>query len=227
MKRKNKNTYSNYLYEQNNKTIVLFYFKTYQMSEFWNQKYDITDYLYGVAPNEFIKQELLKLKPGHALFPAEGEGRNAVYAASIGWEVTAFDPSSVAKEKALRLAEKNNVKIEYYPWSYEEAVFEDNTFDTICLTFAHMPPELRAIMHKKYLQWLKPGGTLTMEAFSKEQLGYNSGGPKNLEMLFSEEELWQDFDSASLVKSEKTIVELDEGPGHQGKASVIRLVAFK
>lgn len=197
------------------------------MSEFWNQKYAIEDYLYGVAPNEFIKQELLKLKPGNVLFPAEGEGRNAVYAATIDWEVTAFDPSSVARDKALKLAANNNVKIEYYPWGYEDAVFEENTFDAIGLTFTHMPPELRAAMHKKYLQWLKPGGSLIMEAFSKEQLGYNSGGPKNLEMLFSEEELWQDFDSASLVKSEKTIVNLDEGPGHQGKASVIQLVAFK
>ena len=81
------------------------------MKEFWNERYYENGYAYGEEANIFFKEELLKLKPGNILLPAEGEGRNAVFAAKQGWEVEAFDISDVGKEKAIQLARKNGVNI--------------------------------------------------------------------------------------------------------------------
>ena len=197
------------------------------MNNFWDEKYNRNDYLYGTKPNDRVKQNLVKLKPGKILFPAEGEGRNAVYAATQGWDVTAFDPSSVGQQKAIKLANIQNVSINYLLRGYENVEFEDNSFDAMALSFSHMPSDLRKKKKKKYIGWLKPGGKIILELFSKEQLNYNSGGPKDADMLLSQPELEQDFESMSNVEINVEITQLEEGPGHQGDASVIRMIATK
>lgn len=83
------------------------------MKAFWNQRYDEPEYAYGTQPNLFFKDQLDQLTPGKLLMPAEGEGRNAVYAAGKGWEVTAFDSSSSGQKKALRLAQEKKVTLNY------------------------------------------------------------------------------------------------------------------
>lgn len=197
------------------------------MNDFWNQKYDTPTYLYGVEPNQFIKNQLQQLEPGKILFPAEGEGRNAVYAAKLGWEVTAFDTSHVAREKALKLAELNQVTINYQLVDYQSATFASETFDVIALTFTHIPGALRSKMHQKYLDWLKPDGLLLLEAFSKEQLNYNSGGPKDVDLLFSTDNLSKDFAGGNIRLLEEKLRELKEGNGHLGLASTIQCIVKK
>ncbi|MBI9068855.1 MAG: class I SAM-dependent methyltransferase [Salinivirgaceae bacterium] len=197
------------------------------MSEFWNAKYNREDFLYGTEASQFIKEQLEKLASGKILFPAEGEGRNAVYAATKGWDVTAFDPSSVGQQKAIKLANSKNVFISYLLRGYENVDFANETFNAIGLSFSHMPPDLRKQMHAKYIQWLKPDGTIILELFSKEQLNYSSGGPKNIDMLLSQPELEEDFKSLSELNITVEITELNEGSGHQGNASVIRLIGKK
>jgi len=197
------------------------------MNDFWNERYGTSQYIYGTEPNEFIKDELLKLKPGKILFPAEGEGRNAVYAAKLGWEVIAFDPSIEGKNKAIHLAKKKHVTIDYLLKGYQEVDFHENTFDAIGLIFTHTSPEMRSIMHQKYGKWLKPGGTLLLEAFSKDQIQYTSGGPRESNMLFSKEELANDFPALIIEHLEQTIIELNEGLGHQGQASIIQFKGIK
>jgi len=197
------------------------------MNDFWNERFGTKEYIYGENPNEFVKQELAKLNPGKILFPAEGEGRNAVYAATQGWQVTAFDPSVEGKKKAELLALKNNVQIKYLIDNYESVDFPENTFDCIVLVFAHMHPLKRREFHKKLVSFLKPGGTLILEGFSKKQINKNTGGPKNIDMLFSREELESDFDSFNTLKTLEKNVILNEGPFHQGEASVIRILGTK
>ncbi len=197
------------------------------MSEFWNQKYATSDYLYGVEPNEFIKEQLHTLVPGTILFPAEGEGRNGVYAAQLGWNVVAFDASYEARKKALKLAASKDICLNFHLLDYQSAAFEPNSFDAIGLVFTHLPPPLRSTMHQKYLRWLKPGGTLLLEAFTPEQLNYSSGGPKAPEMLFTREQLEADFKGATSIHIEEKVITLNEGPGHQGPASVIRCMVKK
>jgi len=191
----------------------------------WDERYAQKEYVYGKEPNDFFKQELAKYKPGKILLPAEGEGRNAVYAAKLGWEVYAFDSSSEAIKKAQQLASENNVEIHYTLSSFEEADYPNDYFDLIGLFYAHTLN--RAQNHKKLFRFLKPKGTIILEGFSKEQIHYNSGGPRNIEMLFSEEELQSDFADLTELITEKMETQLNEGKQHNGKASVIRLIGLK
>jgi len=197
------------------------------MNNFWNERYSEEEYAYGENPNEFVKHELQKIKPGKALFPAEGEGRNAVYTATLGWEVTAFDPSTEGKRKAELLADNNNVSIEYIIAGYENIELPKAHFDCLILVFAHVPSAIRPGIHKKLSSFLKPGGNLILEAFSKEQINYKTGGPQNPDYLFSEKDLYNDFDGFSELKINVTEKQLNEGPFHQGVASVIRVIAKK
>jgi len=193
---------------------------------FWDEKFSGNDYLYGMIPNLYYKEILDGLNPGTLLIPGEGEGRNAVYAAKNGWNVYAFDSSERGREKALELARRNNVEIDYELSNYQ-SFHSEKTFDVIALIFSHLPSADRQAVHRKYVQLLKPGGTLILQTFSKEQLGLNTGGPKDLNLLFSVEELEEDFNQLTELSVERNFIELDEGPLHRGKAHVISLKGIK
>jgi cyclopropane fatty-acyl-phospholipid synthase-like methyltransferase len=197
------------------------------MTNIWNERYSSEEYIYGTEPNVFFSEKLIQLKPGKILLPAEGEGRNAVFAAKKGWQVTAFDNSIEGQKKALQLAEKESVSISYQIDSYDSANFPNEYFDCIALIYTHMPPGKRTVYHQKLASFLKSGGYLILEGFSKNQLQYNSGGPKEYEMLFSVEELKSDFSDCNIIQIEETETELKEGTYHDGKASVIRLFASR
>jgi len=191
----------------------------------WNQRYANREYVYGTEPNLFFKEQILKLTPGKLLLPAEGEGRNGVFAALNGWEVVAFDSSTVAKEKAQKLSVKNKVLLNYLVSSFESFHFQKEWFDSVALIFAHSPQRER--VHKKMIQFLKPGGKVILTGFSKDQILYNTGGPRQIEMLFSQKELEEDFSNLSHLEVWKEVVNHEEGSHHSGKASVIRLLGEK
>jgi len=197
------------------------------MTNIWNERYSSEEYIYGIEPNIFFSEKLIQLKPGKILLPAEGEGRNAVFAAKKGWQVTAFDNSIEGQKKAFQLAEKEDVSISYLIDSYDSANLPFEYFDCIALIYTHMPPEKRTVYHQKLASFLRPGGFLILEGFSKNQLQYNSGGPKDYGMLFSVEELKSDFSDFSIIQIEETDTELKEGAYHDGKASVVRLFATR
>lgn len=202
------------------------------MKEFWNARYQESDYAYGTEPNRFFESQIRTLPIGKALFPAEGEGRNAVFAASLGWEVVAFDLSEAGKAKALKLADARQVTITYEVATLQEFEAEKESFDALVLIFAHFPSQLRKAFHQKLTTFLKPGGTLILEGFSKKHAAFNSvnekaGGPKDPAMLFSKQELEEDFDGFDIQLLEEAEVELQEGNYHLGKSAVIRLIARK
>ncbi len=197
------------------------------MKEFWNERYAKESYVYGTSPNAFFKKQLSQLDAGKILLPAEGEGRNAVYAAEQGWEVYAFDYSHEAKQKANKLSKKRGVSIHYEVASFDEISFKPDYFNCIALFFVHVHPDDRKTYHKKVVEWLKPGGSLLLEGFSKEQINKPSGGPKNIDMLFSEEELTDDFKTLSRLEIDELIIHLDEGNFHNGESSVIRIKGIK
>ncbi len=197
------------------------------MNDFWNERYSTVEYAYGENPNEFYRQQLLQLKPGKILFPAEGEGRNAVYAARLGWNVTAFDTSTEGRKKAIELSIKHNTEINYLIEAYDTIDLPKESFDCIVLIFAHIHASFRTEFHRKLASFLKPGGILIMDSFSKEQLFNESGGPKNVDMLYSSEELKKDFSDFSELEVVKIETELSEGDFHRGSASVIRVLGTK
>jgi 2-polyprenyl-3-methyl-5-hydroxy-6-metoxy-1,4-benzoquinol methylase len=200
---------------------------SFSPSVFWNEKYSDSDYIYGENPNDFLKEQLDKLSPGKLLLPADGEGRNAVYAARQEWNVEAFDLSERGREKAFKLARKYGVSIDYKISSFEEFKIKPEQYDAIGLVYAHQHRSHRRQIHRKLITGLKVSGTLILEAFSKDQLKYDSGGPKDEAMLYSLEELKEDFDSLKLKFQKKQEIFISEGSHHRGKADVLRIVAKK
>lgn len=197
------------------------------MSLHWDERYNRKEYVYGSIPNVFFENQLTELKPGVILLPCEGEGRNALFAAQSNWNVVAFDSSEVGKNKAMALATQNNVSYDYQILDVNEANFEPESFDVIALIYAHFKPQLRSKFHATIQRWLKPGGKIILEAFNPEQLNYNSGGPKDLDMLYSTDILSKDFEGMKIELIETSTIVLDEGAFHQGNAAVIRFVAQK
>lgn len=197
------------------------------MKQFWNERYAEKEFAYGKEPNQFLKEYVHQLPLGKILFVAEGEGRNAVFAAQNGYEVVAFDYSESAKTKALTLAKEQNVQIDYVVSDVMDVSFEPESFDAIVFIFAHFPAVIRKQAHQKLVSFLKPGGKILFEAFEKNQLQFTSGGPKELAMLFSENEVKDEFSSINFNFLETAIITLEEGPFHQGKGAVIRFIGTK
>ena len=198
----------------------------------WDDRYSNEEFAYGEEPNNFFKEQIEKLNTGTILFPAEGEGRNAVYAAKLGWKVAAFDISEEGKNKALKLAAANNVSIDYQVGELETLNYQAEQFDAIALIYAHFPAEIKSSIHKTLDKYLRQNGIIIFEAFSKKHLEYLAindkvGGPKDIESLFSIEEIKADFPNYEIIQLEEKEIELNEGLFHNGKGSVIRFVGKK
>jgi len=202
------------------------------MANKWNERYSSETYAYGEEPNEYLRQQLQHLASGKILFPAEGEGRNAVFAARSGWDVSAFDLSTEGRKKALLLAEKNKVKIDYTSGTLPEVSYAPEQFDAIALIYAHFPADIKSQFHKILAGYLRKGGTIIFEAFSKNHIGYKArnekvGGPSELDVLFSIDEIRNDFPDFDIIELTETEVNLKEGTYHDGTGSVIRFVGRK
>ncbi|WP_412464312.1 class I SAM-dependent methyltransferase [Flavobacterium mekongense] len=197
------------------------------MINFWDQRYAEEEYAYGLEPNVFFKNTVGKIPKGKLLFPAEGEGRNAVFAAQLGHEVYAFDTSIEGKIKADKLAEKYGVNINYKVGDLVALDYPEQYFDALILIYAHIPTTIRTAFFNHLLHLLKPNGQIIFEGFSLEQLNFKSGGPKSIDMLFSEEQVRSDFPNVIFDSITTETINLEEGKYHQGLASVVRFTAKK
>lgn len=193
------------------------------MKEFWDKRYTENSNVYGVQPNAFFKSFIDQHKPGTILLPAEGEGRNALYAAAKGWMVDAFDFSAVARDRTIATARERHLPIQYE--LMDIASFKaGKQYDAVGLIYVHLPSQLRQSFHQEIYKSIKPGGFLVLEAYAKEQLQFNSGGPKEPDMLYDAPSLCKDFPFLHLISCEQKELNLDEGPFHQGKAAVLRMI---
>jgi len=198
----------------------------------WDARYASEEFAYGIHPNNYLEEQLKKLDKGKILFPAEGEGRNAVFAAKLGWTVTAFDISVEGQKKALRLAGTNKVVIDYQVGELINLALANEQFDVIALIYAHFPADIKSFYHKSLDKYLRHGGTIIFEAFSKNHLNYvleneQVGGPKDIDSLFSIEEIKSDFSNYEFEELAEMEIELNEGLFHNGTGSVIRFVGRK
>jgi len=200
--------------------------------DMWNERFGRDEYAYGESPNHYLKEQLDKLKPGSILFAAEGEGRNAVYAAKSGWAVSAFDISVEGQKKAIQLAARNKVTIDYKLGELSTLGYQPGQFDAVALIYAHFPSAIKAAYLKTLATFIRQNGVVIVEAFSKSHLEYIArnekvGGPRDLDMLYSMAELneaFPDFDAVELVEKE---IDLREGDFHQGAGSVIQFLGRK
>ena len=194
----------------------------------WDRRYDQDEYYYGFRPNHLVEQEVRRLSAGRGLFLAEGEGRNAVFAAGLGHRVTALDNSWVGRDKALAMAAQRGVELDYRladlvadDWA------EEGAFDFVVLCFAHLPPEAMAEVHRRAVAALRPGGRLIHCSFSKAQFGRKSGGPPRLDWLHELDVLKQQYAGVELERAQELEVELDEADGHRGPAMIIEIAGHK
>ncbi|MCK9271265.1 MAG: class I SAM-dependent methyltransferase [Bacteroidales bacterium] len=194
----------------------------------WDARYAAEAFYYGEHPNVFFAEQLRQFKkPGKILLPAEGTGRNAIYAAELGWQVDAFDASRVARQIALEFAQRRGVSIDYTTADLKDFDPEPEQYDVAAAIYVHLPEALRKKFHQQLAKAIKPGGMVIIEAFDKEQLKRDSGGPPDVQLLYTTEILHSDF--AGLLELKmlcRQQVHLTEGR-HLGNGEVVRYVGVK
>ncbi len=194
--------------------------------EFWNERYDHADFAYGKVVNDFIKEQNFPPR-SKILCLAEGEGRNGVYLAKLGHIVTCIDYSESGILKMRKLAEEEHVTIETICADLNDVDLEHEAWDGIVIIFGHFQTSLRKKIHQQVYGALKHGGTLILEAYHKNQIDFQTGGPVNTEMLYSIEELSSDFSAFTNLSIEVKIRKVEEGHFHTGEAAVIQVIAVK
>jgi len=197
------------------------------MKEMWDKRYSESKYIYGTKPNRFFKEVIAKLDVGKLLLPGEGEGRNATYAAKIGWQVDAFDYSEQAVRNAQAFLQNQDLKVNMFQASILEPWESHDFYDMVACLFLHLKSEERKKAHQFIIDALKPGGFVLLEMFSQKQLGRSTGGPQNLDLLYTLEEIMTDFKELEILSLEEVESHLDEGGLHQGDAMTIRFVGRK
>ena len=189
----------------------------------WDEKYSVAEYVYGTAPNQFLYAMTGELAKAKALCLAEGEGRNAVHLARSGFEVTAVDSSRVGLAKAERLAQEHGVAIETIHADLAEFPIEESSWDSIVSIFCHLPPGLRAKVHKDAVSGLKAGGTFLLEAYTPRQLEFGTGGPPSAELMMDLATLRHELTGLRIIHGKELIRDVVEGSSHTGKGSVVQV----
>lgn len=193
----------------------------------WDERYDTDDYVYGIHPNKFLVSIADKIPVGKTLCLAEGEGRNAVYLASLGHDVVAVDSSAVGLKKAKRLAQQKGVEIETVVQNLEELDIQPNSWDAIVSIFCHLPEASRKALHTKVQAGLRSGGMYVLEGFTPDQLKFKTGGPPSPERLFHLQDLAEELDGLEYEHATEIERDVLEGLFHTGRAAVVQVIAFK
>ncbi|GLS91024.1 SAM-dependent methyltransferase [Psychromonas marina] len=192
----------------------------------WDKEYDTEQYMYGKQPNDFLEANYEQLPKGNILMLAEGEGRNAIFLAKLGYQVTAVDISEVGLSKACKLASENNVQIKTICTDLEHFDLGVQQWDGIVSIFCHLPAALRQSLYQRVELALKPKGVMLIEGYTPEQLNYESGGPPVAEMMISKSILVKELPHLQFSILQELQREVIEGVKHSGLAAVVQAVAY-
>jgi 2-polyprenyl-3-methyl-5-hydroxy-6-metoxy-1,4-benzoquinol methylase len=195
----------------------------------WDERFAQPEPVYGHEPNTYLREQAKKRLNAGAkiLVPADGYGRNGLWLAKQGFDVTTVDVSAVGVERARKAAKENGINasillsdLNTWQWPKEE-------FEAVASIYLHLPPDQRPGIHTHMFEALKPGGIIILEAFNHAQLKFSSGGPKQVELLYTQEILCRDFASAEVIELAETEADLAEGKMHSGRSAVVRAVFRK
>jgi cyclopropane fatty-acyl-phospholipid synthase-like methyltransferase len=192
----------------------------------WNQRYAKETYVYGTEPNAFLAQNAERLS-GPVLCLAEGEGRNAVFLASLGLEVVGVDGSSVGLAKAQKLAAERGVVIQTQVADLESYELPENFYGAVVSIFAHVPSATRKRLHRLVERALKPGGIVLLEAYTKAQAARQTGGPRDPDLLMAQEDIENEFPNCERLLSQEIERPIHEGEAHAGMGAVLQFLAKK
>ncbi|HEV2704391.1 MAG TPA: class I SAM-dependent methyltransferase [Pyrinomonadaceae bacterium] len=193
----------------------------------WDERYSTEDYAYGTKPNRFLEENFNHIPKGQVLSLAEGEGRNAVFLAKQGYSVTAVDASIVGLNKARKLAEENEVVVEFVHADLADYELGENRWDGIVSIFCPLPSSLRKQLYKKVEAALKPNGVFLLEAYTPEQLKHGTGGGSSTDVMQSKESLSLELAGLRfrhLIELERDVI---EGIYHTGIGAVVQAIATK
>jgi len=193
----------------------------------WDERYSNDEYAYGTEPNDFVLEHFNKIPAGKVLCLAEGEGRNAVYLAQNGYDITAVDASSVGLQKAQRLAEEKGVKIHTIVSDLGDYHIEPGSLEGIVSIFCHLPKSIRRTLHREVVAGLKPGGILLLEAYTPSQLRHGTGGPATDELTMTLAELKQELIGLELLLAQEIERDVIEGLYHTGRGAVVQVIGRK
>jgi SAM-dependent methyltransferase len=191
----------------------------------WEQRYAIDDYLFGTEPNEFLRDNTDQLPQGSVLCLAEGEGRNAVFLAGLGYDVSSIDLTEGGVAKTRRLAAAREVTVDAAVGDLAQTDLGRGRWNAIVSIFAHMPPKVRGNLHRRVVAALAPGGVFLLEAYTPDQVGRGTGGPSLPEMTMTLAGLRDELAGLDFVHGQELVREIVEGPGHTGVGSVVQVIA--
>lgn len=191
----------------------------------WDERFSQTEPVYGEKPNGFLQSQAFRLKPGMKVFvPGDGYGRNGIWLAKQSLQVHTVDLSPVGVERATKAARAAGVQITIEQADLSTWKWPFGEFDAVVSIFVHLPPEARTKIHASMLHALKPSGLVILEAFTPAQLQHSSGGPKQVDLLYTTALLRQDFVGAEPLLLEEKEIQLNEGHMHRGSAAVVQAV---
>jgi len=193
----------------------------------WNERYSQAEYVYGKNPNDFLVEVVQQIPRGRVLCLADGEGRNGVYLAQQGCQVTAVDASPIGLEKAQKLAAERSVAIETIAADLAEFPIQPDSWDAIVSIFCHLPTTIRAHVHRQVVTGLRSGGVFVLEAYIPRQLEFKTGGPPTAELTMELATLQQELEGLEFNHAKELEREIQEGLFHQGHSAVVQVLAVK
>jgi SAM-dependent methyltransferase len=193
----------------------------------WDELFAEAGYFYGTEPNDFLREVADRIPTGRTLCLAEGEGRNAAFLAARGAVVTAVDASAAGLEKTKALAAARGVQVETVHADLATWQIEPGSWDAVVAVFCHLPPEIRGVVHRRAVTGLRPGGAFVLEAYTPDQLRYDTGGPRVEELLMRLADLRAELSELDFEVAREIERDIHEGRGHTGRSAVVQVLGHK
>ncbi|MFN7112460.1 MAG: SAM-dependent methyltransferase [Brevundimonas sp.] len=194
----------------------------------WDARYAATDdYVFGTAPSRFLLNHAKVLMPAsRILAPADGEGRNSVYLASLGHDVVATDISPSGQDKARSLAREAGVEVDFRVQDLQDWAWPQAAYDAVVAVFIQFAdPDFRHQIFEGMKRAVKPGGLILLHGYTPRQIEYGTGGPPQVDYLYTSDLLRQAFGDFEIETLDAYDADLDEGSGHHGRSALIDLIA--
>ena len=194
---------------------------------FWDEKFSADHYIYGTDPNDFLAAQAGAIPKGKVLCIGDGEGRNGVFLATQGYQVTSVDSSKVGLAKAQELAAEKGVTLKTVVADLNDFDIGENQWDGVVSIYCHLPAPLRQKVHGNVVRSLKPGGVMLLEAYTPKQLEYNMGGPPVVELMYTADILRSDLKGLQFEHLQELDREVIEGTHHYGMGAVVQVIGVK
>ena len=199
-------------------------------ADFWNNRFNSEDFLFGVEPNEFLREVAPQflVPKSNILCVADGEGRNSCWLAQQNHQVDAFDFSEIAIQKAKKLASHLNVDVQFSVSDCQSWDWQNNQYDAVVAIFIQFaPPEMRKLLFANMMNCLNPGGILILQGYTPLQLNFKTGGPSQVENLYTSALIQELLSGQDILILKEYQAVLSEGSGHSGPSALLGLVARK